>query len=518
MECAVCIGLVLIGFLGWSGLARTSDAARRSQEEGRLVTRAVDSARRSQVDFKKQVQESKDILLRGNDAASFDKYSKAFDEQEAATQSDLEELKAEMTKLNLPVDAVDGALSQHAALGAKYRAALREFTASDPGSGQRIDKLVKGIDRAATSAIDDIAKEILETSDKIAASNDQSNQQLVTHTRVVIAVAIAVVSVTILGVLLAFILSMPAAFRALASELQAAAQFVNAGASQVSASSKSLAEGASTQAASLEETSASLEELTSMTKRNAEHAQKAKATAAKARISADTGVEQMQAMQNAMTDIKASSEHITKILKNIDEIAFQTNILALNAAVEAARAGEAGAGFAVVAEEVRSLAQRSASAAKETAERIAASVSKSNQGVQISAEVAASFNSIQEQVRELDGIVAEIATASHEQSEGISQVNTAVIAMDKVNQSNTSMAEEGASNAAELNAQAESLASTVGRLLTLIGGRRANDEIGLPGEPRPGGRRSFDNTSHAPSARRGSAATSGSPAEALQFS
>jgi len=269
---------------------------------------------------------------------------------------------------------------------------------------------------------------------------------------------------------------------------------------QVSASSQSLADGASQQAASLEETAASLEEMSSMTKRNADSTQQAKAAAVEARVSADTGANQVASMQTAMNDIKAASQDITKILKTIDEIAFQTNILALNAAVEAARAGEAGAGFAVVADEVRTLAQRCAAAAKETAVKIDDSVAKSQQGVLISAEVAKSFATIQEQIRNLDRLVAEIATASHEQSEGIAQVNIAVTLMDKVTQSNAASAEEGAASAEELSAQSSDLSQTVGQLLKLIGGRRQNDSKGLPGEPRPGGRRSVDRGSDRQSA------------------
>jgi len=251
--------------------------------------------------------------------------------------------------------------------------------------------------------------------------------------------------------------------------IEASSQETSSAAGQISAASQTLAEGASEQAASLKETSASLEELASMTKRNADNALDAKTTAVQTRDCADAGAEQMKTLLAAMDSIKVASEDITKILKNIDDIAFQTNILALNAAVEAARAGEAGAGFAVVADEVRNLAQRCAAAAKKTAVKIEDSVKKSQQGAQISADVAKSFGEIQAKVRQLDQVVAEIATASQEQSQAISQVNTAVTQMDQITQNNAASAEESASASEELNAQAEALNDAVADLQQLVG-------------------------------------------------
>ncbi len=238
---------------------------------------------------------------------------------------------------------------------------------------------------------------------------------------------------------------------------------------EVSSSSQSLAEGASEQAASLEEISSSIEELASMTKRNAENAQSGKTASNHARSAAETGASEMVRMQAAMNAIQQSSSDISKIIKTIDEIAFQTNILALNAAVEAARAGEAGAGFAVVADEVRSLAQRSAIAAKETAEKIADATQKSAQGVELSGRVSTSLLEIVEKSREVDRLVAEVTTASREQSEGLAQINVAVSQMDKVTQSNAASAEETASAAEELNAQSAELQQAAAQLAAMVG-------------------------------------------------
>ena len=238
---------------------------------------------------------------------------------------------------------------------------------------------------------------------------------------------------------------------------------------RVSVSSQSLAEGASEQAGSLEETSASLEEMSAMTRRNADNAGKAKSLTNQTRAAADTGVKDVAQMTDAMDQIKGAGDNISKIIKTIDEIAFQTNILALNAAVEAARAGEAGMGFAVVADEVRNLAQRSAEAARETAAKIEDSIQKSEQGVTISNKVAVSLREILTKACAVDELVNEIASACQEQSLGIQQINSSVIKMDKVTQNNAASAEESANAALQLSEQAGALNQAVLALRSLVG-------------------------------------------------
>ena len=256
---------------------------------------------------------------------------------------------------------------------------------------------------------------------------------------------------------------------ALIHRLGDATQHMDSSAHQVSTSSTQLAEGASEQAASLEETSASLEEMASMTQQNADHARQAEALTGQTRQAAEAGVADMREMNLAMKEIENASGAIAKIIKTIDEIAFQTNILALNAAVEAARAGEAGLGFSVVADEVRNLAQRSAQAAKETAEQIENAIGRSRRGVQFSAKIEQHLGGITDRIRQVDDLIKQIAAASAEQSQGIAQVNTAVTQMDKVTQSNAAGSEESASAAEELNSHAELLRGLVAELQALMG-------------------------------------------------
>ena len=265
--------------------------------------------------------------------------------------------------------------------------------------------------------------------------------------------------------------SIPRSFMLLIDRLAIGAAQIESASGHIASSSESLASSTTEQAASLEETSASLEEIASMTKNNAENSREAKDLTGAMREVADTGASDMDKMAHAMAAIKESSNNIAKIIKTIDEIAFQTNILALNAAVEAARAGEAGMGFAVVAEEVRNLALRSASAARETAEKIEDSIQKSSAGVQINAKVSLSLADIVSKARQADELVAQISIASNEQSQGIDQINSSVSQMDAMTQNNAAGAEESANVSADLRTQSTQLTQLVQELQTLVGGK-----------------------------------------------
>ncbi|MEW6182068.1 MAG: methyl-accepting chemotaxis protein [Bacillota bacterium] len=237
-------------------------------------------------------------------------------------------------------------------------------------------------------------------------------------------------------------------------QVRIAVEQVANGSRQISDSSQELSQGASESATTLQEITASMQEVTAQTKHNADNATHANQLAGQARLSAEKGNGQMSEMVNAMNDINESAANISKIIKAIDEIAFQTNLLALNAAVEAARAGKHGKGFAVVAEEVRNLAERSAKAAKETAEMIEGSIKKTEVGTRIVEDTSKALEEIVTGATKVTDLIGEIASASKEQTLGIGQINQGLGQVDQITQHNTASAEELAASSEELSSQA----------------------------------------------------------------
>jgi methyl-accepting chemotaxis protein len=413
-----------------------------------------------------------DVLLsqedaRRNDQASLAEVTKDVTEHANAFRQALAANEA----LDLPSNVRAAIVDVKAPLAAYLKLAvdLVELTASDlPAVEAAMPKF-----RESFSSLEVSMGKLSEvfTTEATRINDEAANSMAQFQTTLLVGTVAALVLLTIVAVVVAR--SIPKPFAVIIAKLDQTSKANNTSARQVTSASQSLAEGSSEQAASLEEVSATLEELSSMTKRNAESAQSAKRVANTARLAAETGASEMTHMQSAMDSIQQSSQEISKIIKTIDEIAFQTNILALNAAVEAARAGEAGAGFAVVADEVRALAQRSPVAARETADKIAAAGERSTQGVQLSSRVASGLAEIVSLIREVDGLVIEVASSSQEQSTGLEQINVTITQLDKVTQGNAATAEETAAAAAELTTQSEALRQSSDELSTLVGHKAA---------------------------------------------
>jgi methyl-accepting chemotaxis protein len=311
-----------------------------------------------------------------------------------------------------------------------------------------------------------------------ATSEENADRATISGTISMVLTALNMVVAVALGFLLTFVTTRPI-HRAIEG-LKAAAGQVGEESMQVAASSHLLADGATTQAASLEETSSSLEEMSSMTRQNAENANKARAKMGEAKAVVEKANIQMGQLTEAIGEITRSSEETGKIIKTIDEIAFQTNLLALNAAVEAARAGEAGAGFAVVAGEVRNLALRAAEAARNTSELIEKTIQAIKKGNEMTVSTRDAFSANAELSGVIAQLVDEITEASQEQANGITQVNKAVAEMDRVTQQTAANAEESASAAEEMSAQAIRMGDYIEDLAAVIDGGRGAVGPALP--------------------------------------
>jgi len=346
---------------------------------------------------------------------------------------------------------------------------LRQRAAADLDGMHAADEIFA---KQTTLALKDVQKLLTSIAEDTGEVADAQNQRIASTA----AVASSTVSITgavalVLGVALALLITrgIVRPVRQIVAELTDGSNVVASASHEVGTASTALAEASTEQASALEQTTAALEQMNATTQGNAEGASRAEAFVAQTRDAANASDESMSHLSSAMDSIEDSSAQISKIIKVIEEIAFQTNLLALNAAVEAARAGEHGKGFAVVADEVRSLAQRAAQAAGETTHLIETSVARTREGVEVTRSFGSALATIVQNVNEVSTLIGGISRASREQADGVNQINTAVSQMDAVTQSIAASAEQSASAVEELDAQATVVAATAARLAEMVG-------------------------------------------------
>jgi methyl-accepting chemotaxis protein len=493
---------VAVGVGGWRALARTHELQLESARSLASFAQAADTARVAQVEFKKQVQEWKDLLLRGADPAAFDKYQKAFMSRSDATQQDLQKLKAELAALGLDTAKVDDALQTHAQLRDRYLDALTHYAAADANSAHVVDGLVNGMDRPPTAAIDEIVAFVMDAAAKSSERTDQAgddayrtaclllfsvvlcalvsgavvtwllSRSITNPLRQAVQVAQAVASGDLrseiavhshdeTGQLLAALNEMNYRLRIIVGEIRDGATNISSSTREIAAGNLDLSARTEQQAASLEETAASMQHFTETVQRNAASAGDASRQAGAAAGAARDGGRAIADAVRAMEQINGSSKKIADIIGTIEAIAAQTNILALNAAVEAARAGDKGRGFAVVAAEVRSLANRSADAARQIKSLINESVAIVGSGSRMIERANETMDGVLEGVERVTRTVEAIALASDEQAAGIRQVNDAIAQMDQVTQSNAALVEEAAAVADAVQSRATGLVESV---------------------------------------------------------
>ncbi len=500
----VFVNVLLVAASGyaWYAIARLNNQLEATIAVQNQVEAAGDLSRRAQLEFKVQVQEWKNILIRGEDPQLLEKHRNAFTERSVKVKAHLASLNAAAKGMNLPGTLADAALAEHEELDKKYAEAIKLFRPTDPASIHEVDKAVRGIDRAATDRIDGIVKQVQEHGDKMAA--DTARAADTEKTKLVIGLAIlALFSIAVSGVvgtiiitslgrrlvrasevarivasgnlaanieigrpdeigqLLGSLREMNDSLSGIVGRVRDSAEKVGTAASQIAAGNTDLSSRTEEQASNLQETAASIEEITATVSQNAQSASQANEVAVSATKVAVRGGNAVSEVVKTMEGIQASSRKIADIIGVIDGIAFQTNILALNAAVEAARAGEQGRGFAVVASEVRNLAQRSAEAAKEIKTLITDSVGRVDAGAKLAGDAGTTMAEIVSSVSKVSQLIGEIANATNEQSAGITQANSAVSELDKVTQQNAALVEESTAASESLRQLADEMVDAV---------------------------------------------------------
>ncbi|MET3117062.1 methyl-accepting chemotaxis protein [Undibacterium sp. GrIS 1.8] len=501
------LAVVSIGIGGQSALSLSSTTNIANMHRDNVLTQTVNTARKAQVEFKKQVQEWKNLLLRGNDPANFTKYSEAFVKQSEVTQTNLQQLKKLFSQLDLDTKMVDEALTTHQELQGKYLDALKKYDQADQNSAHIVDTLVNGMDRPPTQKIDGIVDFILAKADSLVAESEKDAQAryqfssrllwsgillalvlggTITYwlirgiTRPLLQAVnmaqtaasgdltskITVNGTDEIGLLMKSLKEMNQSLSNIVNEVRGGTDAIHEASSEIATGNLDLSARTEAQAGSVEETASSMEELTYNVRQNAGNASEASRMAIVASEVASKGGSVVSQVIEMMASINESSKKIVDIIGVIDGIAFQTNILALNAAVEAARAGEQGRGFAVVASEVRNLAQRSASAAKEIKTLINDSVSKVEAGAVLVNQAGNTMVEVVESVKRVSDVLITINSTNHEQNTEIEQISQAISQMDNVTQQNAALVEQAAAATESLQEQAQHLTAVVSVFVT----------------------------------------------------
>jgi len=465
---AIACGTLFACILGLSYFSLTAIVALRDDltEIATKTTRKIDVAGSLGAVTAEMRAESRAMILSAamKNQQDLDRATNNFKRKSEAADGMIREIMPLLT-----TDAGRASLAQLQSSLAAWKASVEEMRGlCVAGQVEAADQVRRGKQRPLADAVMKHAAAIVEQNRAFLAEDVQRATHDVTRSRWQVTIFIVISIVAVIGIVMV-VGSVNRDLRRTTVELADAAQQVASAAGQVASSSQTLAQGASEQAASLEETSSASEEINSMSRRNAENSQAAAGLVTQSQQKFQETAHRLTEMVEAMRDINSSSDKVAKIIRVIDEIAFQTNILALNAAVEAARAGEAGMGFAVVADEVRNLAQRCAQAAKDTAHLIEESIERANGGKAKVDEVAVSVKAIREDSTKVKMLVDEVSLGSQEQSRGIEQVAKAITQMQQVTHSSAAGAEQGAAAAEELTAQSASLKTVVDRLAQMVG-------------------------------------------------